>query len=95
MTKTKGGERPLLIRRRFPVQTYDIDFTAPRFDDDGNKTANARITVRHNGILIHDDVELTAPTKGGMGGPEAPRGRLQLQDHNDRVRFRNIWVVPK
>lgn len=76
-------------------QTYDIDFTAPRFDSDGNKTANARITVRHNGILIHDDKELTDRTPGGMGGGELKEERLFLQHHRDAVEYRNVWVVRK
>ncbi len=57
-------------------QTYDITFTAPDFDASGNKTKNARITVVHNGITIHDDVELSDRTPGGLGGGEAPTGAL-------------------
>lgn len=77
-------------------QTYDVDFTAPRFDADGNKTANARITVRYNGVVIHDDVELEGTTAGSISGEEeAPTGPLLLQNHNDQVQFRNIWVLPR
>ena len=52
--------------------TYDVDFTPAKFDADGKKTANARITVRHNGVVIHDDVEVpkatrAAPVKEGPG----------------------------
>jgi len=73
-------------------QTYDIDFTAARYNDAGEKTENARITVRHNGVVIHDDVELPTATPGYQDeGPEdAP---LFLQDHGNPVVFRNIWVV--
>jgi hypothetical protein len=75
-------------------QTYDLDFTAPRYDESGKKTRNARITVRHNGVLIHDDLELPAATPGRFGeGPE--REALFLQDHGNPVVFRNIWVVEK
>ena len=74
-------------------QTYDIDFTAPRFDASGAKTSNARITVRHNGVLIHDDIELTDRTPGGMGGGELKEERLFLQHHRDSVQYRNVWVV--
>lgn len=74
-------------------QTYDIDFKAPRFAD-GKKVANARITVRHNGVLIHDDRELRGLTPGGTP-QEQPTGKLHLQNHSDPVRFRAIWVLPK
>ena len=75
-------------------QTYDIDFTAPRFTD-GRKVANARITVRHNGVVIHDDRELRGMTAGHQAKQEEPTGKLHLQNHNEPVRFRNIWVLPK
>lgn len=73
-------------------QTYDIDFRAPRFDDEGNKTANARVSVKHNGVAIHEDLELPAITPGG-DNKEGPTGPLKLQDHGNPVQFRNIWVV--
>ena len=75
-------------------QTYDVDFTAPRFDADGNKTANAMVTVRHNGVLIHDRLELPKATGGAMG-KEAAKGPLALQDHGNPVQFRNVWFLPK
>jgi hypothetical protein len=75
-------------------QTYDIDFTAPRFAD-GKKTANARITVKHNGVLIQDDVEVKDDTAGGVlkEGPEP--GPIHLQNHGNPVFYRNIWLVEK
>jgi hypothetical protein len=74
-------------------QTYDIDFTAARYDGD-KKTANARVTVKHNGVLIHDDLELSHGTPGFR--PEGPgKESLFLQDHGDPVVFRNIWIVEK
>ncbi len=76
-------------------QTYDIDFTAARFDAEGNKIKNARITVRHNGVLIHDDVELPKGTPAGVSGEGAAKGPLHLQDHGNPVRYRNVWVVEK
>ncbi len=75
-------------------QTYDIDFTAPKYDEAGNKIANARITVRHNGVVIHDDYELPRATPGGQPEGPGPRG-IQLQGHGCHVQYRNIWVVPK
>lgn len=75
-------------------QTYDIDFMAPRFDDSGKKTANALITVRHNGIYVHRDLEI--PNKTGGGAVEGPDARpIKLQNHNNPVHFRNIWIVER
>ncbi|MFP4499391.1 MAG: DUF1080 domain-containing protein [Candidatus Hydrogenedentota bacterium] len=76
-------------------QTYDIDFQAAQFNAQGEKTANARITVIHNGTVIHDDLTLDDRTPGGMGGGERPQGPIYLQDHGNDVRFRNIWIVPQ
>tara|TARA_R110002096_G_scaffold200639_9_gene384692 strand:+ start:3913 stop:4854 length:942 start_codon:yes stop_codon:yes gene_type:complete len=75
-------------------QTYDIDFTAPRFSD-GKKVANARITVRQNGVVIHDDVELPKGTGAGGGRPEKEKGLIYFQGHGNPVAFRNIWIVEK
>jgi len=73
-------------------QTYDIFFQAAKFDD-GEKVANARITVLHNGVAIHDDFEI--PNKTGAGKPEGPDARpIHFQNHSDPVRFRNLWIVP-
>ncbi|MCA9081024.1 MAG: DUF1080 domain-containing protein [Planctomycetaceae bacterium] len=76
-------------------QTYDIDFTAAKFDADGKKTENARVTVKHNGIVIHDNIELPSGTPGGVGGESPEPGPLFLQNHGDPVRYRNIWAVKK
>ena len=74
-------------------QTYDIQFRAARYNEAGEKIENARATVRHNGVIIHEDLELPQRTAGGplAEGPED--GFLHLQDHSNPVRFRNIWVV--
>jgi hypothetical protein len=73
-------------------QTYDIDFKAAKFDGD-KKTANAVLSVWHNGVLIHDKVELSkGPTGGGQKETDTP-GPYQLQGHGGRVQYRNIWVV--
>jgi hypothetical protein len=75
-------------------QTYDIDFQAARYDDSGKKTQNARVTVRHNGTVIHDNIEIAHGTPGRYReGPE--KQGLFLQDHGNPVVFRNIWVVEK
>ncbi|HUT34867.1 MAG TPA: DUF1080 domain-containing protein [Planctomycetota bacterium] len=74
-------------------QTYDITFRAPRWDDQKKKAENARISVVHNGVRIHDNVEV--PNKTGHGKPEGPEpGPLCLQDHRNKVCFRNIWLLP-
>ncbi|MCC6409423.1 MAG: ThuA domain-containing protein [Planctomycetes bacterium] len=75
-------------------QSYDIRFTAPRFDASGAKTANARVSVWQNGIPIHRDVEIDGPTGGAIGQAEAATGPLLLQDHGNPVRYRNVWVLP-
>jgi hypothetical protein len=73
-------------------QTYDIDYTAAEFDG-SKKTKNARVTIKHNGVTIHDNVELTHATRAAplQEGPEP--GPVYLQDHGNPVRFRNIWLV--
>jgi hypothetical protein len=75
-------------------QTFDIDFTAPKFDPSGNKTRNAIVTVKHNGVVIHDRVEIPKPTGGGAKETASP-GPIQLQNHGNPVVYRNIWVVEK
>ncbi len=76
-------------------QTYDIEFTAPKFDADGKKIKNARLTVKHNGKVIHDDIELRHCTPGGLyGGKEAPTGKIFIQDHGDYPSFKNAWIKP-
>lgn len=74
-------------------QTYDIEFHAARFDADGKKTSNAKATVKHNGVVIHNQREIPAGTPGGPVAKEGPDpGPVFLQNHGDPLRFRNIWV---
>ncbi len=74
-------------------QSFDIVFRAPRFDESGRKTANARfVRVLHNGVLIHRDVELQGPTRSSLTGQERPRGPLMLQGDHGPVAFRNIRI---
>jgi hypothetical protein len=76
-------------------QTYDIEFTAPGFKD-GKKVTNARFTTRHNGVVIHDDVEMVlGGTGAGRGRGEIPAGQIFLQGHGNPVSYRNIWIVEK
>jgi hypothetical protein len=72
-------------------QTYEVTFQAPRFGPGGKKTANAKfIKVVHNGVVIHENVEVKGPTTASLGGPEKSRGPLMLQGDHGPVAFRNI-----
>lgn len=75
-------------------QSYDIDFTAPKFED-GKKVTNARVSVVQNGVKIHDDLELPKGTGAGGTRPEIPEGNIFIQGHGNPVQFRNIWIVEK
>ncbi|MEQ8469927.1 MAG: DUF1080 domain-containing protein [Marinoscillum sp.] len=76
-------------------QEYDIIFMAPKFSDKGTVVSPARVTVFHNGVLVQNNVELLGPTCF-IGAPyyvaHAEKLPFVLQDHNDKMRFRNIWV---
>ncbi|BCJ48795.1 hypothetical protein Asp14428_02700 [Actinoplanes sp. NBRC 14428] len=75
-------------------QTYDIDFRAARYDAAGTKTEKARITVVWNGVKVHDNVEINGVTGGSIAeGPST--GAIRLQDHGNKVQYRNIWIQPK
>jgi hypothetical protein len=76
-------------------QTYDIDFTAAKYDADGKKTANARMIVKHNGVLVQEDEEVPQTTTAAPFKEENSPGPINLQNHGNPVRFRNIWVVPR
>jgi len=73
-------------------QTYDIIFTAPKFDAAGKKTASARVTVIQNGIVVQNNVEMTGPTGGNLSEESAKPGPIMLQDHGNFVQYRNVWV---
>ena len=75
-------------------QSYDMNFRAPRYDADGKKTENARLTLVWNGVKVHDNVEIPSPTRNHKA-PEPPGpGPIVLQDHGFKVQYRNIWIVP-
>lgn len=75
-------------------QTYDIFFTAPRFNTDGILVAPGRVTVIQNGILVQHNVEIRGTTEYiGLPKNEAHgKAPLRLQDHGDLVSYRNVWV---
>ena len=72
-------------------QTYDVELTAAKFDDQGKVVEPVKATIKHNGVVIHNNVSLKV-TPGGGQNDQKP-GALFLQNHGDPVRFRNIWLV--
>ncbi len=76
-------------------QTFEIIFKAARFDNEGKKSANAKIIrLWQNETLIHKDVDLTGPTRGSFKQNDLAKGPLVLQGDHGPVAFRNIWVEP-
>jgi|SRR5579872_6319807 len=74
-------------------QTYDIEFTPAEFNDEKKKIKNARTTILHNGVKIHDNAEIKGHTADNS--PDTPGvGPFQLQNHGDPLVYQNIWVVP-
>lgn len=87
---------PLVNASRKPGewQVYDIVFLAPEYNEEGNKTKSGYFTVFHNGVLIHHMAEIGDPTTSfNKDLPElASKGPLMLQDHTNKVSYRNIWI---
>jgi hypothetical protein len=100
------GQSPPLVNASRPPgewQTYDIIFESPRWNDTGELVKKAVITVLHNGVVVQNRYELTGGTDGISNQvpfktlskyprPHPPEVFVELQDHNNPVRFRNIWV---
>jgi hypothetical protein len=90
---------PLANANRKPGewQTYDIVWTAPRFNGDGSLKSAARVTAFINGVLVQNDVEIQGVTVY-IGKPSYKKhgpAPIKLQDHGDPsepISFRNIWV---
>jgi hypothetical protein len=75
-------------------QLFEVVFRAPRFDAAGAKTRNARFdSVRHNGVLIHENVEVTGPTRAATFQDEKPLGPLMLQGDHGSVAYRAIRLI--
>lgn len=75
-------------------QTYDIIFTAPKFNKDGIKVSAAFLTVIHNGVLVQNHVEVKGSTEY-IGQPKNlahGKASIVLQDHSNPVSYRNVWV---
>lgn len=91
------GYSPIVNACRPPGQWQDFDvvFRAARFDANGKKIANACfVKVLHNGTLIHENVEVSGPTRGSMYTEDRKTGLILLQGDHGPVAFRNIWVSP-
>ena len=91
------GHSPAIDAARPPGQWqwFDIIFRAPRFNDNGEKTENARfVKVWHNGYLVHENVELSGPTRSSLFDDEKPSGPLMLQGDHGPVAYRNIRIWP-
>jgi hypothetical protein len=94
-----GQFPPLVNASKGPGQwqTYDIIFEGPRWDAEGNVTKKAHVTVLHNGVIVHHRRELHGPTGHRMIGDYKRRqdsGHIELYEHGNPVRFRNIWLRP-
>ncbi len=91
------GRPPRVNASRKPGewQTFDVTFRAPRFDAQGKKTANAVfVRVVHNGVVIHENVELSGPTRAPAFKDEKPFGPLMLQGDHGPVAYRNLRLTP-
>jgi hypothetical protein len=102
------GQSPPLVNASKPPgvwQTYEIIFESPRWNDRGELVKKAVITVLHNGVVIQNHYELAGMTDGINGAepwkslskypaPHPPEVFIELQDHKNPVRFRNIWIRP-
>jgi predicted RNA-binding Zn-ribbon protein involved in translation (DUF1610 family) len=76
-------------------QSFDVIFCAPRFDAEGKKAANAVfVKILHNGRIVHENVEVTGPTRAATFGHEKPTGPLMLQGDHGPVAYRNLRVRP-
>ena len=93
-----GQWPPLVNSSRGPGewQTYDIVWEGPRWNADGNNTRKASATVLHNGVVIHNKTEAFGRTGHRMFGNYdkvgPTKGPIELYEHGNPVRFRNIWI---
>jgi len=86
---------PLVNASKPPLewQSFDVVFRAPRVDDSGKVIEQARMTVLHNGVVIHNNVEVLGPTGSALDDKVSEPGPLLLQDHGSPVQYRNVWLV--
>jgi hypothetical protein len=101
-----GQTPPLVNASKAPgeLQSYDVIFESPRWSEDGALQKKANVTVIHNGVVLHHKREFSGATDG-IGGiphlalgaytkPHSPDVFIELQDHANPVRYRNIWIRP-
>jgi hypothetical protein len=95
------GQSPPLVNASKPPgewQTYDIIWESPRWDAEGKLIKKASVTVIHNGAVLHHKQDLVGNTGhrivGNYNRPHAPKGPIELYEHGNPVRFRNIWIRP-
>ena len=99
MVAAMYGQQPPLKNASKPPgqwQTYDIVFEGPRWDAEGKLIKRAHITVMHNGIVVHHRKDFYGNTPyravGDYSRPHPPKGTIELYEHGNPVRFRNIWI---
>lgn len=95
------GQYPPLVnsvKKPGEWQSYDIIFEAPQFDKDGKVTKKAAVTSILNGVVVQHKKEYMGPTRHkettNYDGVKSSRGPIELQDHGNPMRFRNIWIRP-
>jgi hypothetical protein len=89
------GRPPRVNASRKPGewQSFDVIFRAPRFDKDGKKIANAVfVKVVHNGVVVHENEELSGPTRASAYNDEKPLGPLMFQGDHGPVAYRNVRI---
>jgi len=75
-------------------QTYDAEFTNA-VNEAGKVVKNSRLTLKLNGVVVQDDLEIKGKTGGARNDPEGTPGPIQLQGHGNPLQYRNIWIVEK
>lgn len=91
---TKAAPKVNMCLPPLTWQVYDVEFTNA-LQEDGKKTKNAVFSAKHNGVVIHENLEITGPTGGHRNDPEGTPGPIKLQGHGNPLQFRNIWIVEK
>ncbi len=91
---TKAAPKANMCLPPLVWQTYDAEFTNA-VAEGGKVVKKARLTLKHNGVAVHHDIEINGKTGGARNDPEGTPGPLQLQGHGNPLQYRNVWVVEK